>query len=124
MKLNPCYCCAWCLNAGESDPIKKSPDEDPWVRSGTQVSEGSGRLLIIATGTYPVQMQYAVWQSIGREWSYQIIKALCATQHQQQCNPGCALSAVAGPTTATNHICGIGTLLNLVCYVWPCRSAK
>jgi hypothetical protein len=24
--------------AGESDPIKKIPEEDPWVRSGTQVS--------------------------------------------------------------------------------------
>lgn len=23
---------------GESDPIKKSPDEDPWCRSGTQAS--------------------------------------------------------------------------------------
>lgn len=23
--------------AGESDPIKKNPEEDPWVRSGTQV---------------------------------------------------------------------------------------
>ncbi|WIA22054.1 hypothetical protein OEZ85_004399 [Tetradesmus obliquus] len=36
---------------GESDPIKKNPEEDPWVRSGTQVSEGSGRLLVVATGT-------------------------------------------------------------------------
>jgi Ca2+-transporting ATPase len=35
---------------GESDPIKKSPDEDPWCRSGTQVSEGSGRLLVVAVG--------------------------------------------------------------------------
>eukprot|EP00878_Enallax_costatus_P000995 GHUV01001127.1.p1 GENE.GHUV01001127.1~~GHUV01001127.1.p1 ORF type:complete len:1156 (+),score=304.08 GHUV01001127.1:371-3838(+) len=35
---------------GESDPIKKTPEEDPWVRSGTQVSEGSGRLLVVATG--------------------------------------------------------------------------
>jgi hypothetical protein len=25
------------LAAGESDPIKKTPEEDPWVRSGTQV---------------------------------------------------------------------------------------
>ena len=35
---------------GESDPIKKSRDEDPWCRSGTQVSEGSGRVLIVAVG--------------------------------------------------------------------------
>ncbi|KAI8477413.1 MAG: hypothetical protein J3K34DRAFT_453016 [Monoraphidium minutum] len=35
---------------GESDPIKKSPEEDPWCRSGTQVSEGSGRILVIAVG--------------------------------------------------------------------------
>ena len=35
---------------GESDPIKKSPEEDPWCRSGTQVSEGSGRLLVVAVG--------------------------------------------------------------------------
>eukprot|EP00879_Flechtneria_rotunda_P003828 GHRR01004068.1.p1 GENE.GHRR01004068.1~~GHRR01004068.1.p1 ORF type:complete len:993 (+),score=315.28 GHRR01004068.1:1703-4681(+) len=35
---------------GESDPIKKYPEEDPWVRSGTQVSEGSGRLLVVAVG--------------------------------------------------------------------------
>jgi Ca2+-transporting ATPase len=35
---------------GESDPIKKSPDEDPWCRSGTQVSEGSGRVLVAAVG--------------------------------------------------------------------------
>jgi magnesium-transporting ATPase (P-type) len=36
---------------GESDPIKKSPEEDPWCRSGTQVSEGSGRVLVVAVGT-------------------------------------------------------------------------
>lgn len=35
---------------GESDAIKKSPEEEPWCRSGTQVSEGSGRLLVIAVG--------------------------------------------------------------------------
>eukprot|EP00201_Polytomella_parva_P009432 CAMPEP_0175050876 /NCGR_PEP_ID=MMETSP0052_2-20121109/7489_1 /TAXON_ID=51329 ORGANISM="Polytomella parva, Strain SAG 63-3" /NCGR_SAMPLE_ID=MMETSP0052_2 /ASSEMBLY_ACC=CAM_ASM_000194 /LENGTH=692 /DNA_ID=CAMNT_0016315101 /DNA_START=58 /DNA_END=2132 /DNA_ORIENTATION=+ len=39
---------------GESDPIKKfcivEGPEDGWVRSGTQVSEGSGKLLIIAVG--------------------------------------------------------------------------
>lgn len=34
---------------GESDPIKKT-DEDPWVRSGTQVSEGSGKILVTAVG--------------------------------------------------------------------------
>lgn len=35
---------------GESDPIKKNPEEDPWCRSGTQVSEGSGRILVSAVG--------------------------------------------------------------------------
>eukprot|EP00877_Chromochloris_zofingiensis_P010933 jgi/Chrzof1/6093/Cz17g09130.t1 len=35
---------------GESDPIKKSVDEDPWCRSGTQISQGSGHILITATG--------------------------------------------------------------------------
>ncbi|KIZ04767.1 hypothetical protein MNEG_3196 [Monoraphidium neglectum] len=35
---------------GESDPIKKCVEEDPWCRSGTQVSEGSGRLLVVAVG--------------------------------------------------------------------------
>eukprot|EP00775_Hariotina_reticulata_P009045 gene9045-9216_t len=34
---------------GESDPIKKS-EEDPWCRSGTQVSEGSGKMLVVAVG--------------------------------------------------------------------------
>jgi Ca2+-transporting ATPase len=35
---------------GESDPIKKTLDEDPWCRSGTQVSEGSGRMMVVAVG--------------------------------------------------------------------------
>lgn len=35
---------------GESDPIKKNLDEDPWCRSGTQVSEGSGRMIVVAVG--------------------------------------------------------------------------
>lgn len=34
---------------GESDPVKKNV-EDPWIRSGTQVSEGSGKALVIAVG--------------------------------------------------------------------------
>lgn len=34
---------------GESDPIKKN-EQDPWVRSGTQVSEGSGKVLVLAVG--------------------------------------------------------------------------
>ncbi|DBB05302.1 TPA: hypothetical protein ACH3X3_010532 [Trebouxia sp. C0006] len=34
---------------GEADPIKKTP-EDPWVRSGTQVTEGCGRVLVLAVG--------------------------------------------------------------------------
>ncbi|EFN50910.1 hypothetical protein CHLNCDRAFT_59377 [Chlorella variabilis] len=36
---------------GESDPVKKGGDRhEPWVRSGTQVTEGSGRMLVIAVG--------------------------------------------------------------------------
>ena len=35
---------------GESDPVKKGPTEDPWVRSGTQVTEGSGRMIVVAVG--------------------------------------------------------------------------
>lgn len=35
---------------GESDPVKKDKDNDPWIRSGTQVSEGSGKALVIAVG--------------------------------------------------------------------------
>ncbi|EFJ44186.1 calcium-transporting ATPase [Volvox carteri f. nagariensis] len=35
---------------GESDPMKKNINEDPWVMSGTQVTEGSGHVLVIAVG--------------------------------------------------------------------------
>eukprot|EP00803_Ostreobium_quekettii_P006058 evm.model.scf_144.7 EVM.evm.TU.scf_144.7 scf_144:78288-87675(-) len=35
---------------GESEPIKKQIDKKPWCRSGTQVTEGSGKILIIAVG--------------------------------------------------------------------------
>jgi len=35
---------------GEADPIKKNSHDDPWVRSGTQVNEGSARLLVVAVG--------------------------------------------------------------------------
>ncbi|KAL4452347.1 hypothetical protein ABPG75_008009 [Micractinium tetrahymenae] len=36
---------------GESDPVKKGPEpREPWVRSGTQVTEGSGRMLVLAVG--------------------------------------------------------------------------
>eukprot|EP00882_Tetradesmus_deserticola_P028259 GHRQ01031469.1.p1 GENE.GHRQ01031469.1~~GHRQ01031469.1.p1 ORF type:complete len:192 (+),score=37.16 GHRQ01031469.1:270-845(+) len=49
---------------GESDPIKKIPEEDPWVRSGTQVSEGSGRLLVVATGTQVGSAR------VGWNWSW------------------------------------------------------
>lgn len=35
---------------GESDPIKKDAEQDPWVRSGTSVNEGSGKVLIVAVG--------------------------------------------------------------------------
>lgn len=34
---------------GEADPMKKG-EKDPWVRSGTQVTEGSGKILVLATG--------------------------------------------------------------------------
>eukprot|EP00891_Asterochloris_glomerata_P007553 jgi/Astpho2/7553/e_gw1.00115.5.1_t len=34
---------------GESDPLKKGP-EDPFVRAGTQVNEGSGSMVVIAVG--------------------------------------------------------------------------
>ncbi|EFJ49476.1 hypothetical protein VOLCADRAFT_104340 [Volvox carteri f. nagariensis] len=37
---------------GESDPIKKDPLNDPWVRSGTTVNEGSGHVLIVAVGPH------------------------------------------------------------------------
>ncbi|KAL6763493.1 plasma membrane calcium-transporting ATPase [Haematococcus lacustris] len=35
---------------GESDPIKKSAEHDPWCRSGTSVNEGSGHMLVTAVG--------------------------------------------------------------------------
>jgi Ca2+-transporting ATPase len=36
---------------GEADPIKKGlPGGDAWVRSGTRVTEGSGRALVVAVG--------------------------------------------------------------------------
>lgn len=35
---------------GESDTIKKKIDKDPFCRSGTQVTDGSGRILVIAVG--------------------------------------------------------------------------
>jgi Ca2+-transporting ATPase len=38
---------------GEADPIKKGLEGgDPWIRSGTQVTEGSGRVLVIAVGEH------------------------------------------------------------------------
>ncbi|EFN57544.1 hypothetical protein CHLNCDRAFT_6358, partial [Chlorella variabilis] len=37
---------------GESDPVKKGAElgQEPWVRSGTQITEGSGRMLVLAVG--------------------------------------------------------------------------
>ncbi|KAG2490086.1 hypothetical protein HYH03_011392 [Edaphochlamys debaryana] len=35
---------------GESDPMKKNTVNDPWVMSGTQVTEGSGHVLVVAVG--------------------------------------------------------------------------
>ncbi|EIE19492.1 calcium-translocating P-type ATPase [Coccomyxa subellipsoidea C-169] len=35
---------------GESDPMHKG-DKDRWCRSGTQVTEGSGKMLVVAVGT-------------------------------------------------------------------------
>ena len=38
---------------GEADPMKKGLEGgDPWIRSGTQVTEGSGRVLLIAVGEH------------------------------------------------------------------------
>ena len=37
---------------GESDPIKKCPTANPWLRCGTQVSEGSGTMLVTAVGVH------------------------------------------------------------------------
>uniref|UniRef100_A0A1D2A822 Calcium-transporting ATPase n=2 Tax=Auxenochlorella protothecoides TaxID=3075 RepID=A0A1D2A822_AUXPR len=34
---------------GEADPVRKGP-ADPWIRSGTQVNEGSGSMLVLAVG--------------------------------------------------------------------------
>jgi len=36
---------------GESDPIKKKIESDPWCRSGTTVNEGSGKVIVSAVGT-------------------------------------------------------------------------
>ncbi|NXU36419.1 AT2B3 ATPase, partial [Drymodes brunneopygia] len=35
---------------GESDHVRKAPDRDPLLLSGTQVMEGSGRLGVTAVG--------------------------------------------------------------------------
>ncbi|KAL6750480.1 plasma membrane calcium-transporting ATPase [Haematococcus lacustris] len=35
---------------GESEPIKKTVEQDPWCRSGTSVNEGSGHMLVTAVG--------------------------------------------------------------------------
>lgn len=35
---------------GESDPIKKNDEKDFWCRSGTQVTDGDGKMLVIAVG--------------------------------------------------------------------------
>lgn len=35
---------------GESDQIKKSPEHDPMILSGTHVMEGSGKMLVSAVG--------------------------------------------------------------------------
>ncbi|MEW5301157.1 MAG: hypothetical protein WDW36_004035 [Sanguina aurantia] len=37
---------------GEAEPIKKNKEEDPWIRSGTQVSDGSGSILVMAVGEH------------------------------------------------------------------------
>lgn len=62
-------CCVRLPCVGESDPIKKNPEDDPWVRSGTQVSEGSGRLLVVATGTQASSSRLFVrCMSIAGSW--------------------------------------------------------
>lgn len=35
---------------GESDQIRKGPDQDPMLLSGTHVMEGSGKMLVTAVG--------------------------------------------------------------------------
>lgn len=35
---------------GESDHVKKTPDKDPMLLSGTHVMEGSGRMVVTAVG--------------------------------------------------------------------------
>ncbi|KXZ55354.1 hypothetical protein GPECTOR_3g484 [Gonium pectorale] len=35
---------------GESDAVKKTLTDDPWVRCGTQVQEGGGRILVLTVG--------------------------------------------------------------------------
>lgn len=35
---------------GESDHVKKGPDTDPMVLSGTHVMEGSGKMVVTAVG--------------------------------------------------------------------------
>jgi Ca2+ transporting ATPase len=35
---------------GESDQVKKGPDADPMVLSGTHVMEGSGKVVVTAVG--------------------------------------------------------------------------
>jgi len=37
---------------GEAEPINKDHAGDPWVRSGTQVSEGSAKTLVVAVGAH------------------------------------------------------------------------
>ncbi|GAB4816684.1 hypothetical protein N2152v2_003730 [Parachlorella kessleri] len=37
---------------GEADPVKKTADKDPWCRSGTQVTEGSGSMMVLAVGEH------------------------------------------------------------------------
>ena len=37
---------------GESDPVKKSPAGNPWIRCGTQVQEGSGTMVVTAVGVH------------------------------------------------------------------------
>ncbi|CAK0781476.1 hypothetical protein CVIRNUC_005383 [Coccomyxa viridis] len=79
---------------GESDPMHKGP-KDPWCRSGTQVTEGSGRMLVVAVGA-------------ESEWGRTM--ALVATEAQ----PTPLQDALSVLATAIGKI---GLTVGVVCFV-------
>jgi Ca2+ transporting ATPase len=52
---------------GEPDIIKKNPDRDPFFLSGTQLQDGSGRMLVVLVGqrSYQGKMKEAVSEESG-----------------------------------------------------------